>query len=293
MVVILGTDRRTTVLREMNSLTDDAAFFNAIESNRSNLQQLGDETTYRYPTLLDVTKARTEVTDFDSLRMGIWDKDTFVGNANLSSGEQDAAYIHYWLDERYSKINYGLLAVKALGTYAKSRYPITYARVDSQVMARQNILEQAGFRLHSRQIGQSVFLLAGIVQPQSRPTSAEPLVSEEGLSDNQRFVDLPSRREALRAKDKNNLTVFVSFHISKKLYRCLCCRGDINIGDSHAVMSRVQLSKQYTHHHVDFGCVQEKIIPSLTNIEVIDPKQASATAVNARGRKYRNKKRGR
>lgn len=109
--------------------------------------------------------------------------------------------------------------------------------------------------------------------------------------DLERFAELPSRREALRAKDEDNLTVFLSFGVAKKLYRCPCCRGDINIGDSHAILSRVQMSKRYTHHHLDFTCVQDKILPTLKDIKVVDPQDASATAVNARRRKYRNKKR--
>ena len=115
-----------------------------------------------------------------------------------------------------------------------------------------------------------------------------PQVSEPNL---ERFVDLPNRREALRGKDAENLTVYLSHAIAKKLYRCPCCNGDISIGSEHVIMSRVQMSKKFTHHHLDFSCMQEQILPNLTAIETIKPQDASATSVNAKARKYRNRRR--
>lgn len=107
----------------------------------------------------------------------------------------------------------------------------------------------------------------------------------------ERFADLPNRREALRGKDADYLTVYLSHAIAKKLRRCLCCSGDIPIGSEHVIMSRVQMSKKHTHHHLDFTCTQERILPSLSALETVKPKDASATSVNARARRYRNKHR--
>ena len=107
----------------------------------------------------------------------------------------------------------------------------------------------------------------------------------------ERFAELPSRREALRAKDADNLTVFLSHSIAKKLYRCPCCAGNIPIGSEHVVMSRVQMSRAYNHHHLDFICTQKKILPTLKAIQIINPQDASATAMNKRGRKFRNRQR--
>jgi hypothetical protein len=109
--------------------------------------------------------------------------------------------------------------------------------------------------------------------------------------DLERFAELPSRREALRAKDADNHTVFLSRSIAKKLYRCPCCTGDIPIGSEHVVISRVQMSKSYTHHHLDFSCTHETVLPSLRYIQIVDPKEAAVTAMNKRRRRYRNKQR--
>lgn len=107
----------------------------------------------------------------------------------------------------------------------------------------------------------------------------------------ERFTELPNRRQALRAKDSENLTVYISHAIAKKLYRCPCCYGDIPIGGEHVIVSRIQMSRAYSHHHVDMDCTQQLILPRLTDIEVISPQQASATEVNKKARKYRNKRR--
>lgn len=107
----------------------------------------------------------------------------------------------------------------------------------------------------------------------------------------ERFAEMPNRREALRAKDSDNFTVFLSHAIAKKLYRCPCCTGDIAIGSEHVIINRVQMSKQFTHHHLDFKCTQQIVLPTLREIRVIDPKETSATAMNRRGRRYRNRHR--
>ena len=119
-------------------------------------------------------------------------------------------------------------------------------------------------------------------------TAIEPLVNSLGL---ERFADLPNRREALCGKNKDNITVYLSFAIAKKLYRCLCCSGDIPIGSEHVILSQVQLSKQYTHHHLDFICTQKQIIPSLSRLVSVKPEVASEPSVNAKARRYRYKHR--
>lgn len=116
----------------------------------------------------------------------------------------------------------------------------------------------------------------------------KPVVPEVNYD---RFDDLPNRREALRGKDDQYQTVFLAHAIAKKLYRCLCCRGDIPIGSEHVIMSRVQMSYKYTHHHLDFTCTHDIIIPSLTELETAKPQEATATSMNVRARKYRNKQR--
>ena len=291
MVLSIATERQGTFLRQLHSEADDLAYFNAIDANREHLSRFGDETAAKYPTLEAVTEARLHPSNPDKLRLGIWNEEAFVGSINLTPDEYDGAEIGYWLDERHTGNGYATLAVRALGKYARKRYSMVYANVTEGNEASEAVLERAGFELLAREAGKAVFALHGISQPDTvkdKPKQSDPTPTQQDL---ERFAELPSRREALRAKDKDNLTVFLSFGVAKKLYRCLCCRDNINIGDSHAILSRVQMSKRYTHHHIDFTCVQDKVLPTLTDIKVIDPQEASATAVNARSRKYRNKKR--
>lgn len=146
--------------------------------------------------------------------------------------------------------------------------------------------EQDNFRLSNpeRSISEFAIEQSGIERPIHFNAELERANVE-------RLAGMLNRRQALRAKDANQLTVFLKHSIAKKLYRCPCCQNDIAIGSEHVVMSRVQMAKTYTHHHVDFSCIKETILPNLSSIEVISPEQASATAVNKRARRYRNKRR--
>lgn len=119
-------------------------------------------------------------------------------------------------------------------------------------------------------------------------TMPETPLSPEVL---ERFQDVPNRRQALRAKDSGNLTVFLSHAIAKKLYSCPCCHEHIQIGAEHVIVSRVQMAQAYSHHHLDVDCTQHLILPRLTDIKIINPQEASALEVNKRGRRYRNKRR--
>lgn len=280
---MLGTAREGLFLRELATEADDLAYFGAIEASREHLSQFGDETATKYPGLTAVTDARINPSNPNKLRFGIWREDTLVGSINLTPDDNNTAEIGYWLDARHTGNGYATLATKALAQYARPRYSKVYANVIEGNEASVHVLERAGFKQTAKETGRLVFELSGIAKP-SEVRQATP-------QDLERFADHPNRREALRAKDKDNLTVFLSYAVAKKLYRCPCCRGDINIGDSHAILSRVQMSKRYTHHHIDLTCVQDRVLPTLKEIQVVKPQDASASAVNARGRKYRNKKR--
>lgn len=107
----------------------------------------------------------------------------------------------------------------------------------------------------------------------------------------ERFENMLNRRQALRAKDSGDLTVFLSHAIAKKLYSCPCCHGHIQIGAEHVIVSRVQMARAYSHHHLDADYTQRLILPRLTDIEIIKPHEASALEVNKRGRRYRNRRR--
>lgn len=116
---------------------------------------------------------------------------------------------------------------------------------------------------------------------------AEPL-SHEVL---ERFAGMPNRKQALRAKDAEDLTIFLSHVIARKLYTCPCCHEDIQIGSDHVVVDRIQATKAHSRHHVDANCVQNFLLPRLTALQIISPQEASLNEVNRRARRYRHRRR--
>lgn len=283
------------VLRQLATEADDQAYFAAVDASREHLSQFGDETARRYPTVASVTKARLNPENPDELRMGIWHEETFVGSARLTPDEAGTAEIGCWLDVRHTGKGYATLATNALALYAVTRYQRVCARIAEENEAADKLLERVNFALVAREAGSLVFERIAMGGPSEKrapdlPAPVRPPVPEQDL---ERFADMPNTRYALRAKDKDNRTVFLSYAVARKRYRCTCCEGDIAIGSSHVVFGIVQESTRFTHHHADFSCAQKVILPKCTQIEVVKPRDASATATNARRRKYRHRKRNR
>jgi len=306
----LATEKKGVVLRQLASESDDLAYFNAVESNRDHLSQFGDETAIKYPDIDSVREARINPSAPDKLRLGIWNEGTFIGSINLTPDKHGAAEIGYWLDDRYSGQGYATIATKALARYSSKKYTVVYAKVSDENSASRAVLERAGFQLLTQEIGHSIFGVMGIDKPeiladteQLKETRGKPLPLDLDSKntkvttnirrdqDLEMFAEFPSRKNALRAIDQEKLTVFLSLGIAKKLYRCPCCRGSIDTGRAHVILSRVQMSKQYSHHHIHFQCIQDKVLPTLKGIKIIKSDEASASAVNARRRRYRNRMR--
>jgi RimJ/RimL family protein N-acetyltransferase len=288
----LSTEKEGLVLRQLSSEADDAAYFAAIDLNRDYLSQFSDKTVAKYSDLNAVTDARVNPADPNELRMGIWNADSLVGSMNLTPDKYGSAELDYWLDPLRADQDYAVFTTTALARYAVRKYSIVYAYAANDNETNTTVFERAGFQFLAKEVGHTIFGLTGIVKPTSKPITEQlPNESKSPSPDLNTFIELPNRKDALRAKDKDNLTVFLAFGLAKKLYRCPCCNGGIEIGSSHVIMSRVQMSKRYTHHHIDFDCAKEKILPTLRDIQTIKSADASATAVNARRRKYRNKHR--
>lgn len=116
--------------------------------------------------------------------------------------------------------------------------------------------------------------------------AAVPTVPSPGL---ERFAGLPNRKEALRGKDSNNITVFLAHIVAKQLYRCAYCANYIPVGSEHVVISRIQMAR-HNHHHLDRQCVQAAL-SNLVSVEVIKSKDAKHQVVNKKARRYRNRQR--
>lgn len=284
----LTTEQSGLMLRQLATEADDVAYFAAVDASRDSLSQLGDEADVKHPNLGSVAEARIHPSNPDKLRLGIWNNDAFVGGINLTPDKYGSAAIDYWLDSRHTGHDYATLAAKALAVYGSRRYSQIYASAREANLAGRAVLERAGFKVLSNELGRTIFELSKIEKPPKAPKTKisdnEVLTIRQDL---EKYDNLPNRRDALRGKDKDNLTVFLSHGMAKKLYRCPCCSVNIDIGSPHVIMSRVQVSKRYTHHHLDSSCAHNKILPNLRNITIIRHDEASAAAVNARSRRYR------
>jgi hypothetical protein len=102
---------------------------------------------------------------------------------------------------------------------------------------------------------------------------------------------LPSRQQTLRAKERDGRTIYLMYNIAKKLYRCPYCRICIPIGSAHVTLSRIQAPPRHDHDHIHAECVQRRLLPKLTEIEIIGAQKVSVKDINARRRKYRYKRR--
>ena len=82
--------------------------------------------------------------------------------------------------------------------------------------------------------------------------------------------------------------MFLFRSIAKKLYHCGWCSGDIAIGEEHVLLAYARNSQTYDHHHLDRSCVQNRLLPSLTNLRILKVEEASKAAlpIKKRDRKH-------
>jgi RimJ/RimL family protein N-acetyltransferase len=139
------TENPDVILRELKTEADDIAYFEAVDADRDHLNQYGDTTSRKYPTLQDVTKAR--VNAGGKLRMGIWDpSETFLGSINARAND-DAAEVEigYWLRSKMQGHGYATVAVKALTNYLRPSYHRVFAEVHEGNEGSMKVLRRAGY----------------------------------------------------------------------------------------------------------------------------------------------------
>jgi len=144
--LLVRTEAEPITLRQL-TIEDAQAYFAAVEANREHLSQFGDGTSDKYPTLESVEESITNPTNPNRLRMGIWDKATFVGSINLTPSEDKTdAEIGYWLDERQTGKGYATIATRAISAYAKGRFSKIHAEVVEGNEASVEVLKRSGFK---------------------------------------------------------------------------------------------------------------------------------------------------
>jgi len=98
------------------------------------------------------------------------------------------------------------------------------------------------------------------------------------------FDGLPSIRWSLRGLTEEGDEAWLIRGISRKLYRCPGCHGDIPVGEEHTIVQYVRRLGGTDHHHWHRRCAEEILTPELGNLKRVPAGESSQTKLTARGR---------
>ena len=95
---------------------------------------------------------------------------------------------------------------------------------------------------------------------------------------------LPSKRWSLRGITEEGDEAWLIRGVSRKLYRCPGCHGDIEIGSEHTVVQYVHRLGGTEHHHWHRRCAEEILVPELGQVGRVAASESSQGRLEARGR---------
>ena len=98
------------------------------------------------------------------------------------------------------------------------------------------------------------------------------------------LAGLPDKRWSLRGTTDEGDEAWVIRSISRKLYRCPACHGDIEIGSEHVVVQYVFRTGGTEHHHWHRRCAEELLIPDLRQVRRLPASDSSQSRLQERGR---------
>jgi len=105
------------------------------------------------------------------------------------------------------------------------------------------------------------------------------------------LAGLPSMRWSLRGLNDEGDEAWLIRGVSRKLYRCPGCHGDIEIGAEHTIVQYVMRLGGTEHHHWHRRCAEELLVPSLRQVKRVPAGQSSQSKLEARGRRPSGKRR--
>ena len=95
---------------------------------------------------------------------------------------------------------------------------------------------------------------------------------------------LPSIRWSLRGLTEEGDEAWLIRAVSRKLYRCPGCHGEIEIGAEHTVVQYVHRIGGTEHHHWHRRCAEELLIPELRDTRRVPASESTRPKLEVRGR---------
>ena len=104
---------------------------------------------------------------------------------------------------------------------------------------------------------------------------------------------LPDKRWSLRGLTEEGDEAWLIRGISRKLYRCPACHGEIEIGSEHVVVQYVFRLGGTEHHHWHRRCAEELLVSELSQIKRVPTSESSQSRLEQRGRRPAGRRRHR
>jgi hypothetical protein len=107
------------------------------------------------------------------------------------------------------------------------------------------------------------------------------------------FDGLPDKRWSLRGTTEEGDEAWLIRGISRKLYRCPACHGEIEIGSDHVVVQYVFRLGGTEHHHWHRRCAEELLVGELGGVQRVAVSESSQSRLRERGRRPAGRRRHR
>lgn len=98
------------------------------------------------------------------------------------------------------------------------------------------------------------------------------------------LAGLPDKRWSLRGLTEEGDEAWLIRGISRKLYRCPACHGEIEIGSDHVVVQYVFRLGGTEHHHWHRRCAEEILVGDLSQVRRMPAAESSQSRLDQRGR---------